>query len=145
MTKRRASNEKLDEILRRPYTIEIEYGETPEEGVAAYVAEWPGCITAGATREEALARIGDAMRDWAAARLARRQRVAEPLKEYGGTIVTRLPRSLHRDAEKRAQHEGVSLNQWVATTLARAIGSPAELRRGKARARAGTRPRRRAS
>src|SRR5256712_13741530 len=48
MTKRRASNEKLDEILRRPYTIEIEYGETPEEGVAAYVAEWPGCITAGA-------------------------------------------------------------------------------------------------
>src|SRR2546425_10967911 len=106
MTKRRASNEKLDEILRRPYTIEIEYGETPEEGVAAYVAEWPGCITAGATREEALARIGGAVRDWAAARLARGQRVAEPLKEDGGGGGPRPPPRPHPGAGERAGHEG---------------------------------------
>src|SRR3989442_15045508 len=91
MTKRRASNEKLDEILRRPYTIEIEYGETPEEGVAAYVAEWPGCITAGATREEALARIGGAMGDWATARRGRGPRAGEPPKEYGRGDAPRPP------------------------------------------------------
>src|SRR2546422_9620982 len=78
MTKRRASNEKLDEILRRPYTIEIEYGETPEEGVAAYVAEWPGCITAGATRGGALPRNRGGVGGWAAGRLARRPRGAQP-------------------------------------------------------------------
>src|SRR3989449_11260465 len=91
MTKRRASNEKLDEILRRPYTIEIEYGETPEEGVAAYVAEWPGCITAGAAPEEGLARIGGAMRDWGAARLAPKERVGAPPKECGGGSGNRPP------------------------------------------------------
>src|SRR2546422_11443380 len=95
MTKRRASNEKLDEILRRPYTIEIEYGETPEEGVAAYVAEWPGCITAGATREEALARIGGGMRGWGGARRGRRQRACEALKEYGGARRARPPPRHH--------------------------------------------------
>src|SRR2546422_2118262 len=107
MTKRRASNEKLDEILRRPYTIEIEYGETPEEGVAAYVAEWPGCITAGATPEEGLARIGGAMRDWAAARLARRQRGAEPPKEYGGAgLPPPPPRPSPRAGERGGKHGG---------------------------------------
>ena len=40
MTKRRASNEKLDEILRRPYTIEIEYGgRTYAEASAKIIAE----------------------------------------------------------------------------------------------------------
>src|SRR3989442_7785560 len=81
MTKRRASNEKLDEILRRPYTIEIEYGETPEEGVAAYVAEWPGCITAGATPAEGLPRNRGGMRGWGAARPARKQRAGPPAQE----------------------------------------------------------------
>src|SRR2546430_16845395 len=78
MIKRRALNEKLDEILRRPYTIEIEYGETPEEGVAAYVAEWPGCITAGGAPVEAAARIGGGMRGWGRGRPARKARGGLP-------------------------------------------------------------------
>src|SRR2546422_11238689 len=96
MTKRRASNEKLDEILRRPYTIEIEYGETPEEGVAAYVAEWPGCITAGGAREGGPARIGGAMRGWAAGRPARRAARGEAAQEGRGGRAPAAPRRRHR-------------------------------------------------
>ena len=113
----------VEAILRGPYTIELEYGETPEGGVAALVAEWPGCITAGDTREEALGRIGDAMRDWVEYRLAHGLEIPEPMKRYGGTVVVKMPKSLHRDVERRAEHEGVSMNQWIATTIARAIGS----------------------
>src|SRR2546430_8851073 len=83
MIKRRALNEKLDEILRRPYTIEIEYGETPEEGVAAYVAEWPGCITAGAAREGGVARIGGAVPGRARGRPGRRRAGGPPRQEVG--------------------------------------------------------------
>src|SRR2546429_9717075 len=100
MTKRRASNEKLDEILRRPYTIEIEYGETPEEGVAAYVAEWPGSITAGATREGAGPRIRGGRGGWGAARAGGRQRGAAPPHEDGGA---RRPRAPPRPPPRRAQ------------------------------------------
>jgi len=34
--------------------------ETTAEGVVAQVAEWPGCMTAGAKREEAIAHLEDA-------------------------------------------------------------------------------------
>lgn len=126
--KRSTSTPQIEEIVNRPYAIEIEYGERPEDGVAAYVAEWPGCITAGETREEALGRIHDAMRDYAEESLARGLAIAEPMKTYGGTVVVRMPKSLHRDAEQRARNEGVSLNQWMVTTAARAIGTEAPRR-----------------
>src|SRR2546427_11457429 len=95
MTKRRASNEKLDEILRRPYTIEIEYGETPEEGVAAYVAEWPGCITAGGAPGGAPARNGGGVGGPAAGRPARSEGGSPPPHGVGrGAPHTRPPRTL---------------------------------------------------
>lgn len=119
----KGTSSEVEKIVGRPYSIEIEYGQTPDEGVAAYVAEWPGCITAGSSREEALARIGDAMRDWVEARLRDGLEIPEPMREYGGTVVVKMPRSLHRDAAKRAAREGVSMNQWISTTVARAIGA----------------------
>ena len=114
----------IEKIISRPYTIELEYGATPEEGVAAYVVEWPGCITAGETREEALSHIADAMRDWAEYRTEKRYDIPAPMREFGGTVVVKMPRTLHRDVAKRAKHEGVSMNQWIATTIARAVGTP---------------------
>lgn len=123
MTMAKGTSSEVEKTVGRPYSIEIEYGQTPDEGVAAYVAEWPGCITAGSSREEALARIGDAMRDWVEARLRDGLEIPEPMREYGGTVVVKMPRSLHRDAAKRAAREGVSMNQWISTTVARAIGA----------------------
>lgn len=121
MAKKTAGNAVIDEIVRRPYTVEVVYGETAEDGVLAQIAEWPGCMTAGDTRTEALARIEDAMRDWAEARLADGSDVPGPMADYRGSILLRLAKTLHRDAAKRAQREGVSLNQWIATTIARAV------------------------
>ena len=135
---RKATASDIEKIICRPYTVELDYGETPEDGVAAYVVDWPGCITAGATRAEALARIGDAMYDWVEGRLKDGLEIPEPMKEYGGTVVVKMPRMLHRDAARRARHEGVSMNQWISTTVARAIGTPQQMARSRDRRRART-------
>jgi len=123
MRRGRATKDEIEAIVKRPYTIEVIYGEAPDDGVLARVAEWPGCLTAGDTREEALMRIGDAMRDWVKARLDKGLPIAEPMTEYGGKVVVQMPRTLHRDVMHRAEREGVSMNQWISTTLARAVGS----------------------
>ncbi len=121
----------LDAILARPYAIEFIYGETPDEGVVAQVAEWPGCMTAGATREEAIAELEDAMHDWAEARLRAKLDVPEPMASYSGKVLLRMPRDVHRAAEQRARREGTSLNTWLATAIARELG-PARDRKTRA-------------
>lgn len=121
MTK--VKKEQVLEILRRPYTVELDYGETPDEGVAAYVVEWPGCITAGDTRAEALSHIEDAMWTWVEYSLEKGYDVPPPLGEFGGRVLLRVPKSLHRDMTRIAEHEGVSVNQWLNTVIARAVGT----------------------
>lgn len=116
------SKAELDAILARPYTIEFVYGESPDEGVVAHVAEWPGCMSAGATREEAIAHLEDAMYDWADARLGVRLEIPEPMAAHSGKVLLRMPRSVHRAAEQRARKEGTSLNTWLATAIARELG-----------------------
>ena len=112
----------LDAILARPYAVEFIYGDTPDEGVVAQVAEWPGCMTAGATREEAIAHLEDAMHDWADARLRAKLDIPEPMASYSGKVLLRMPRDVHRAAEQRARREGTSLNTWLATAIARELG-----------------------
>lgn len=126
-----AGKGELDTILARPYAIEFIYGETPDEGIVAQVTEWPGCMTAGATREEAIAHLEDAMHDWAEARLRARLDIPEPMAAYSGKVLLRMPRDVHRAAEQRARREGTSLNTWLATAIARELG-PARDRKTRA-------------
>jgi len=128
----------LDAILAKPYAIEFVYGETPEEGVVAQVAEWPGCMTAGATREEAIVHLDDAMHDWAEARLRAKLEIPEPMATYSGRVLLRIPRNVHRAAEQRARQEGTSLNTWLTTAIARELGPAPNIRtRDAARSRRG--------
>lgn len=115
----------VDEIVRRPYTVEVVYGETAEDGVLARIAEWPGCMTAAETRVEAVAQLEDAMRDWVEAAATQGLEIPEPLAEYGGSVLVRMPRTFHRDAARRAAAEGVSMNQWISAQIARALGAEA--------------------
>ena len=48
-------------------------------------------------------------------------------KEYSGKVNLRMPRSLHRDLARRAEEEGVSLNQFMVVALARAVGEERSL------------------
>ncbi len=111
----------LDYYLKLPYGLEI---RRVEGGFFARIEELPGCISQGETREEALEMIEDAMRAWIADALEAGHPIPEPVssREYSGELRVRLPKSLHRMAARKAQEDGVSLNQYVAVAVARAVG-----------------------
>ena len=112
----------LEYYLSLPYTIELI--REPEGGWFVRVRELPGCMSAGDTPDEAIEMIQDAMRLWIQTALEDGDPIPEPrsLDEYSGKFVVRVPRSLHRDLVIQAEREGVSLNQYINTILARAVG-----------------------
>ncbi len=106
--------------LRYPITI------TPDEtgGYVAEIEDLPGCFTQGDTIEEVYANIEEARRLWIDVAYEDGQDIPEPRaeQEYSGKFNVRVPRSLHRKLDQIAKREGVSLNQYLVSTLSHAIG-----------------------
>ena len=68
--------------------------------------------------------IREAMHGWLEIALEDGLPIPEPreLEQYSGKFVVRVPRWLHRELVRTTGQEGVSLNQFVSTVLARAVG-----------------------
>jgi antitoxin HicB len=106
------------------YPIEIRPLAADEGG--GYLASFPdlpGCMSDGATAQEAIASAVDAAASW----LATAREFGDPIPAPGsggesGRFVTRLPRSLHARLIARARQEGVSMNTLVATLIAEGLG-----------------------
>jgi antitoxin HicB len=113
---------KVEDYLRLPYTIQLRQYE--DGTFFADVAELPGCVTEAETAEEAVEMIRDAMAGWIEVALSEGLPIPEPAAEpgYSGRFLVRTPKSLHRDLVRHARAEGASLNQFVVTTLSRALG-----------------------
>jgi predicted HicB family RNase H-like nuclease len=47
--------------------------------------------------------------------------LAAPVSSYSGKFLVRVPRSLHARLAREAEQQGVSLNQWAASKLARHV------------------------
>jgi predicted RNase H-like HicB family nuclease len=110
------------EYLKKPYGRLL----VPEEegGYRAEIIEFPGCFAEGDTAAEAAANLEDAAQSWLESTIARGQTVPEPMDEldYSGKLVVRLPKSLHKRAAYAANREGVSLNQFIVSSIAEQIG-----------------------
>lgn len=114
----------IDAYLALPYTIELIRED--ETTWFARVVELPGCMTEGDSAADAVAMIQDAMAGWIELALADGRPIPppSPRDEFSGKFVVRVPKSLHRDLVSAAAREQVSLNQYIATELARAVGRP---------------------
>jgi antitoxin HicB len=68
--------------------------------------------------------LDDATRLWLEASIEDSLPIPEPVRseDYSGKFLVRVPRTLHRDLARRAELEGVSLNQLVLSVLSRSIG-----------------------
>lgn len=107
---------------------------SPEDGGGFLITfpDLPGCMSDGATVEEAIANGRDAFSAWVAAAHDMGKPVPEPaskpmeLVEASGKFVARLPKSLHARLVAMARKEGVSLNTLVLTLISESVG-----RRGK--------------
>lgn len=113
---------RVNEYLAKAYTRELIRNE---DGTwLARVMELQGCMSEGKTEKEALKNLGDAMRGWIEVAIEDGDLIPEPLgsRSFSGKFVIRVPRTMHRDLAKRAEVEGVSLNQVVVVVLAKEVG-----------------------
>ena len=113
----------LDYYIGLPYTREL----IREPGGIWFVRikELPNCMSQGNTPEEALKNIDEVMAGWIEIELDDGEAIPEPRmdEEYSGKFITRVPTSLHRKLVEAAERDGVSLNQWINTALAEAVGA----------------------
>jgi len=108
-----------------PYTITLDQ-EDDGNGIyyVARIIELPGLIMTGYTPAEALAELEAEKPEFIELCLKLGKTMPDPITshKYSGNIVLRLSSSLHETLAKVAQIEGVSLNQYMVSTLARAVG-----------------------
>ena len=111
-----------DDYLKLPYSRVL----IPDEGsYAAEILEFPGCFSQGETPDEAIKNLEKAAWSWIQVALAQELEIPEPYlnQGYAGKIALRLPRSMHRQATRLAERDGVSLNQFLVSAIAARIGA----------------------
>ena len=114
----------LDYYDKLPYTIIL---EPQDDAVSPYwvarIAELPHCLTTDDNPLAALQEITEVKREWIESNLEDGLPVPEPtLRKYSGQIRLRIPPSLHQQLSYLASVEGVSLNQFMVSTLSRSAG-----------------------
>jgi antitoxin HicB len=118
------TNKIAEVYLKKPYSRIL----IPDEESGTYTAiisEFPGCIAQGDTPQEAYDHLEDAAKDWIEAALDLKQEIPSPSQSlsFGGKILVRLPKSLHRQLALIAEREGVSLNQFIVSSLSEKVGA----------------------
>ena len=95
-----------------------------DEG-GGYLVEYPdmpGCMSDGETIKEAIANGREALRDCLEVFRESGRKLAKPSIE-AAQWCQRLPRTLYSKLMRQAQREGVSINSFVTTIIAEAVGS----------------------
>ena len=109
----------------RTYPLQVRpLSEDEGGGYLASVPDLPGCMGDGETEAAAIEDARAAIASW----VETAEKFGDPVPEpnaaasYSGKFVTRIPKSLHMTLAETARREGVSLNQFVLTKLAEAVG-----------------------
>ncbi|MBN1187316.1 MAG: type II toxin-antitoxin system HicB family antitoxin [Bacteroidales bacterium] len=113
----------MDEYIKKPYTRILIPND--DGSYSAEILEFSGCFADGNTAEEAMKSISEAAKSWIEACLEQNLEIPEPFtnQNFGGKIALRLPRSLHRQAVRFAERDGVSLNHFLVSAIALKIGA----------------------
>lgn len=100
------------------------YEKAPEGGYFVEIKDLPGCYAQGKTIVEANKMIDIARKMWLEVAYEDGLDIPLPNNEvnYSGKFNVRFPKSLHRKLDQMAVYEGVSLNQYLVSTLSHAVG-----------------------
>jgi predicted RNase H-like HicB family nuclease len=122
------SNKELEYYAKLPYTVIVEQWDDGEGPYwVARIAGLPHCLIHADTPEEVIKEIQEVKMHWIKSNLERGLRIPEPRPpKYSGQIRLTISPSLHKLLAYRAQTEGMSLNQYMATALATSVGIPKE-------------------
>ena len=120
---------KIPEFEKYPFKVE----PLPEDEGGGFVIRFPdlpGCMSDGATYEEAIANGREAFKVWMEAQIEDGLPVPQP---HGAgepaKFVQRLPKYLHARLMERAAQEGVSMNSLVTTFVAEGLAGREPYRR----------------
>lgn len=113
--------------MKYPFQI----SELNKEDGGGYLITYPdlaGCMSDGKTIEEAIKNGEEAVSDWINARKKFGKEVPEPTSpvtpvDYSGKFIQRIPRSLHAELAKRAELEGVSMNQLTLSYITHGLST----------------------
>ncbi len=96
-----------------------------DDGFHAEILEFPGCFAQGESAAEAYTNLERAAHAWIEACQEQGQDVPAPMANagYSGKIVLRLPKSVHRQAARMAKRDGVSLNQFLVSSVSGRVGA----------------------
>jgi len=110
------------DFLKEPY--EHVLVREADGSYSASITEFEGCLACGDTTEEALKNLEEVALSWIEAELEQGRTIPPPWasQELSGRFALRIARSLHQSLFKGAQHEGISLNQYIGYVLSRGIG-----------------------
>jgi RNA polymerase sigma-B factor len=114
----------LDRYITQPYHIELVKDDAPDGGWTAHVEELADCAAHGASADEAVRGVEQAMREWITHALANGREVPKPRSaaSHSGRLLVRMPQSLHAELARAAEREEVSLNQFITSSLSSAVG-----------------------
>lgn len=109
----------LSDYMKMSYRVEV-IEDFEEGGFVASCPELPGCISSGATLEEAYHNLQDAKKVWLEVALQDNLPIPIPLadNQYSGQFKLRIPKSLHRQLAEHSKDEGISMNQYCLYLLA---------------------------
>lgn len=109
------------------YNITIRQIEVDrQELFEARVRELPDVVEFGETWQEAYELAADTIETTAKIMAERGRRMPEPASvedDYSGRITLRVPKTLHRSLAEQAEHEKISLNQYLVSLLAYHAGT----------------------
>ena len=100
------------------YQVVVQWSEEDACYVVTIPA-WQNARTHGATIEEAVRNAHDVLSLLIESARRHREPIPEPERRCSGNLRLRLPVSLHGRLAREAEREGVSLNQWIVSRLAR--------------------------
>lgn len=117
--------QKISKKLEKCCSYLMEIFEIPKKegrGIFISIPMLKGCMSDGECISEAYENIKDAQREWITSMLERNMPIPEPDDDYSGKFVVRIPKSLHKLLVNQSKREGISLNQYVANSLALIAG-----------------------
>ena len=113
----------VEYYMQLPYAMEIcEIPKKEGGGIFISIPMLKGFMSDGECIIEAYENIKDAQREWITSMLERNMPIPEPDDDYSGKFVVRIPKSLHKLLVNQSKREGISLNQYVANSLALIAG-----------------------
>jgi len=124
---------KLDYYMNLNYPLQIT--KVAEDEGGGYLAEIPllkGCMSDGESTDEAIENVTEAKKEWLEYMLDNDLEITEPKTEdeYSGKFTVRISKSLHRIIAEQSKREGLSINQYVANSLAYIAGTKSIYRHG---------------